>query len=118
MANGPLYLPRSAIIAIVVHIVVFALFVVGFQMKPKSNQAMVDPVNIVKAEVIDGESIEREKQRIQDEKQAREKKKREEEQRKKREAEEKKRKEQEAKKREEEKRQAEIDKAKELKRKA
>ncbi len=116
MAKGPLYLPRSAIIAIIVHIAVFALFVVGFQMKPKTNQAMVDPVNIVKAEVIDGEAIEQEKRRIQDEHQARERKKREEEQRKKREAEEKKRLEQEAKKREEEKRQAEIKQAQEQKR--
>ncbi len=118
MAKGPLYLPRSALIAIIVHIAVFALFVLGFQMKPKTNQAMVDPVNIVKAEVIDGEAIEQEKQRIKDERTARERKKREEEQRKKREAEEKKRKELEAKKREEEQRQAEIKQAQEQKRKA
>ncbi|MDW3094217.1 MAG: cell envelope integrity protein TolA [Gammaproteobacteria bacterium] len=118
MAKGPLYLPRSAFIAIIVHVVVFSLFIFGYQMKPKVSQALVDPINIVKAEVIDGETIEQEKKKIRDEQELRERKKREEEQRKKREAEEKKRQQEEAKKREEEKRQAEINKAKEEKRKA
>lgn len=116
MSKGPLYLPRSALIAVIVHVVVFALFIVGFQMKPKSSQAVVDPVNIVKAEVIDGAAIEQEKEKIRDEQELRERKKREEQQRKQREAEEKKKQQQEAKKREEEKRQAEVKKAKEEKR--
>lgn len=116
MAKGPLYLTRSALIAIIVHVVVFTLFIVGYQMKPKSSQAVVDPVNIVKAEVIDGAAIEQEKEKIRDEQELRERKKREEQQRKQREAEEKKKKQQEAKKREEEKRQAEVKKAQEEKR--
>ena len=116
MAKGPLYLTRSALIAIIVHVIVFSLFIVGYQMKPKPSQALVDPVNIVKAEIIDGAAIEQEKKKIRDEKEARERKKREEEKRKQREAEEKKRQEQEAKKRAEEKRQAEIKQAKEEKR--
>ena len=118
MANEKQYLSRSAIIAIAVHILIFALFIVGFEMRPKPSQAIVDPVNIVEAEVIDGQAIEDEKRRIREEQEARERQRREEEQRKKREAEEKKRKEAEAKKRAEEKRQAEIKKAQEEKRKA
>ena len=118
MAKEKLYLSRSIITAILVHGVVFSLFIVGFQMKPKSNQAMVDPVNIVKAEVIDGAAIEQEKQRIRQEEEARERRKREEQERKRREAEEKKRQLEEAKRKEEEKRQAEIKQAQEEKRKA
>jgi len=116
MAKGPLYLPRSALIAVIVHVVVFGLFIMGFQMKPNASQAVVDPINIVQAEVIDGEAIEQEKKKVRDEKQMRERKKREEEQRKQQEAEEKKKQQEEAKKREEEKRQAEIKQAKEEKR--
>ena len=63
MPVGPLTHTRSVIIAVAVHIVVFALFVVGYQMKPKPSQAVVDPVNIVKAEVIDGAAIELEKRK-------------------------------------------------------
>ena len=118
MGKQKLFIPRSVTIAILVHVVVFSLFIIGFQMKPKANQAMVDPVNIVKAEVIDGAAIEQEKQRIKDEAEARERKRREEQLRKQREAEEKKRQQEEAKRREEEKRQAEIKKAQEEKRKA
>ena len=118
MIKGKLFLSRSVIAAILVHVLVFSLFIVGFQMKPKPNQAMVDPVNIVKAEVIDGAAIEQEKQKIRDEAAARERKKREEQLRKQREAEEKKRQQEEAKKREEEKRQAEIKAAQEQKRQA
>ncbi len=122
MTNQKLYLSRSAIIAVLVHVVVFSLFILGFQMKPEPSQALVDPINIVKAEVIDGAAIEQEKQRIREEKEALEKKKREEALRKQREAEEKKRLEEEAKRRAEaeaeKKRQAEIKKAQEEKRKA
>ena len=116
MAKGPLYLTRSALIAMIVHVVVFGMFIMGFQMKPKTSQAMVDPINIVKAEVIDGAAIEQEKEKIRDEQRTRERKKREQEQRKRREAEEKKKQQQEAAKRKEEKRQAEIKQAKEEKR--
>ena len=87
-------------------------------MKPKPNQAMVDPINIVQAEVLDGAAIEQEKQRIRNEQEARERKKREEQLRKQREAEEKKRQEEEAKRRAEEKRQEEIKQAQEEKRQA
>lgn len=118
MAKEKLFLPRSAIIAILVHVVVFSLFIIGFQMKPKHSQANVDPINIVKAEVIDGAAIEQEKQKKRAEQEARERKKREEELRKQRELEEKKRKEEEAKRKKEEKRQAEIKQAQEEKRKA
>ncbi len=116
MAKGPLFLTRSAFIAVIVHVVVFALFIIGFQMKPKSSQAVVDPINIVKAKVIDGAEIEQEKKKIRDEQQTRERKKREEKQRKQREAEEEKKQQQEAEKLKEEKRQAEVTKAKEEKR--
>ena len=118
MIKEKLFIPRSAIIAILVHVVVFSLFIVGFQMKPKPNQAMVDPINIVQAEVLDGAAIEQEKQRIRNEQEARERKKREEQLRKQRAAEEKKRQEEEAKRRAEEKRQEEIKQAQEEKRQA
>lgn len=118
MAKSQLYLSRSALIAIVLHIIVFAVFIMGFQMKPKVSQALVGRVNIVKAEVIDGVAIEQEKKKIRDEKDARERKKREQEQRKKREAEEKARLEEEAKKRKEEQQLAEIKKAEEQKKQA
>ena len=116
MANEKQYLSRSAFIAIAVHILIFSLFIIGFEMRPKSSQALVDPVNIVEAEVIDGQAIEDEQRRIQEEKEALERKRQEEALRKKREAEEKKRKEEEARKRAEEKRLAEIRKAEEEKR--
>ncbi len=116
MTKGPLYLTRSALIAVIVNVVVFALFIVGFQMKPKSSQAVFDPINIVKAEVIDGAAIEQEKKKIRDEEQTRERKKREQEQRKQREAEQKKKQQQAAEKRKEEERQAEVKQAVEEKR--
>lgn len=116
MAKEKLFIPRSAIIAILVHVVVFSLFIFGFQMPSKPSQARVDPVNIVKAEVIDGAAIEQEKQRIKAEAEARERKRREQELRKQREAEEKKRQQEEAKRQQEEQRQAEIKQAKEEKR--
>jgi len=116
VAKQKLFLSRSVITAILVHVVVFTLFIFSFKIQPKASQAIVDPINIVKAEVIDGAAIEQEKQRVRDEQEARERKKREEAQRKKREAEEKKRKQEEAKRLEEEKRKAEIKKAQEEKR--
>ena len=116
MAKEKIFLPRSLLTAVLVHVVVFALFVVGFQMKPKANQASVDPINIVKAEVIDGAAIEQEKQKIQQQIEERKQREREEQLRKQREAEEKKRQQEEAKRLEEEKRQAEVKKAQEEKR--
>lgn len=116
MANEKQYLSRSAFIAIAVHVLIFALFIIGFEMRPESSQALVDPVNIVEAEVIDGQAIEDEQRRIREEKEARERKRREEELRKKREAEEKKRQEEEARKKAEQQRLAEIKKAEEEKR--
>ena len=118
MPAGKLYLTRSVIIAIVVHVVVFTLFVVGFQMKPKPSQAPVDPVNIVQAEVIDGAAIEIEKSKKREQKAERERKKREEELRKKKQKEEQKRREEEARKQAEEQRQAELKKAEEEKQQA
>ena len=112
------YLTRSVTIAIAIHIIVFALFVVGYQMKPKMSQAIVDPVNIVEAEVIDGAAIELEKRRRREEKLERERKKREEALRLKREKQEKARREAEERKKAEEKRQAELKKAEEEKKKA
>ena len=116
MANEKQYLSRSALVAIAVHVLIFGLFIIGFEMRPDSSQALVDPVNIVEAEVIDGQAIEDEQRRIREEKEALERKRREAELRKKREAEEKKRKEEEARQRAEEQRQAEIKQAQEEKR--
>ena len=116
MANEKQYLSRSAFIAIAVHVLIFALFIIGFEMRPESSQALVDPVNIVEAEVIDGQAIEDEQRRLHEEKEARERKRREEELRKKREAEEKKRQQEEARKKAEQQRLAEIKKAEEEKR--
>ena len=118
MPAAQLYLTRSVLIAVVVHIAVFSLFIVGYQMKPKPSQAIVDPVNIVQAEVIDGAAIELEKRKKKEEAQARERKKREEEQRRKREKEEKLKREEEERKRAEEQRQAELKKAEEAKKQA
>ena len=118
MPVGPLTHTRSVVIAVAVHIVVFSLFVVGYQMKPKPSQALVDPVNIVQAEVIDGAAIELEKRKKRQEKEERERKKREEALRKKREKEEKARREAEARKKAEEKRLAEIKQAEEAKKQA
>lgn len=118
MPAGPLYLTRSVVIAIVVHVVVFALFIVGFQMKPKPSQAVVDPVNIVRAEVIDGAAIDLEKRKRREEIEERERKKREEKLRKKREKEEKVRREAEQRKQAEEKRLAELKQAEEAKKQA
>ena len=118
MARQKLYLPRSALTAVLVHVIVFGLFVIGYQMKPKVSRAMVDPVNIVQAEVIDGAAIEQEKNRIKQAQEARARKKREERLRRQRQAEEKKRRQQAAKRKQEAARQAQIKAAREQQRQA
>ncbi len=112
------HLTRSVLIAIAVHVLVFALFIIGYQMKPKSSQAIVDPINIVKAQVIDGAAIEMEKHKRREEQKVRERKKRKEELRKQREKEEQTRREAETRKRAEEKRLAELKKAEAAKKQA
>ncbi len=112
------FLTRSVSIAIGLHILVFTLFIVGYQMKPKISQAIVDPVNIVQAEVIDGAAIELEKRKRRKEKQERERKIREEALRIKREKEEKEKREAQERKKVEEKRLAELKKAEDDKKKA
>ena len=108
----------SIIIALIVHVGVFALLIFGFQHAPRPNTGLVDPIKIVQAEVLDGAAIEAEKKRIQEEQAELERQRRELALKKQREKETQERLAREAKQREEQKRQAEIKKAQQQKQQA
>lgn len=111
MANQKPFPISSIIIALLVHVGVFILLIIGLQITPRPNSGMVDPIKIVQAEVLDGATIEAEKKRIQQERARLERQRRELALKKQREKERQQRLALEAKQREEQKRQAEIKKA-------
>lgn len=119
MFNRERYFKRSSLIAIAVHILIVALFFVGFQNSHRSvSDNMAAPIDIVQAEVIDGAAIDAEKRRIREEQQAVLQKQRDEDLRKKKQAEEQVRLAEEQKKKQEQERLAKLKQAEEQKKQA